>query len=76
MIEAKWAVEIEHTGKGSPDYFSIYSLLVDEDGIHVQVVDGPAVDFARDSIRKLLVMRVKDTGKRSAKESFITERLA
>lgn len=57
---ARWAVEIEHVGKNSPDYFSIDSLLVDEDGIHLQVVGGPAVEYDQSSIRKILIMRVKD----------------
>ena len=71
MIEAKWAVELEHSGQGSPDYFSVDSLMLDGDGIHIQVADdGPAIEFSRDSIRKLLIMRVKDAENESVPEDL------
>ena len=60
VVEAKWAIEIDHDGLSSPDYFAVASLLVDDHGIHIQLASGTAVEFARESIRKVLVVRTKD----------------
>lgn len=57
LSAAKWAVEIEHTGKNSPDYFSLDSILIDEDGVHMQVTGGPCIDYDRSCIRKVLIMK-------------------
>jgi len=56
----RWAVEVEHHGVAPNDYFSISSMLIDEDGVHIKVTDGPAIEFSAGSVRKILVMRVRE----------------
>lgn len=61
VASAKWAIEVDHDGITSPDYFAIDSLMADDEGIHIQVAGGTAIEFSRDSIRRILVVRTKET---------------
>ncbi len=57
---ANWGIEIEHDGSRQPDYFAVESMVFDDDGIHLRVVDGTSVEYAPGSVRRILVLRTKE----------------
>jgi len=54
--EPKWAIEVEREGKGV-EYYAIEAMVVNGSHLCLQSASGAAIEFARDSIRKILVMR-------------------
>lgn len=66
---AKWALEVEH-GDAQVEYFAIESLLIDGESLRIVSADQITIEFSRDSIRKLLIMRTdspSNPGKRARK---------
>lgn len=57
---AKWAVELERIG--SPvEYLAAESILLDGDSLRIVLSDQAVMEFSRESIRKLLIMKTTNS---------------
>jgi hypothetical protein len=63
---AQWAVELETTAADTPaEYFAVDRLCADEHHIRLRTTRGQELEFDRDSVRKVLLMRTTAGVKRS-----------